>query len=838
MVGLDLDLLAKRHICSDHFSVSDYISDNKKRLKKDAVPKSWKNRSPSPQLRVMIPTKTYIKGHTTLFSHEMPSTSTQTLNSPISSPTSSNFIKNIIDFPTPPSKNQIVKKCTDDLFDTPRKKKLKATIHHQSILLKNKRSLLSKYRKSITNARLALKHEQFLNSLTYNSSATATFVKMQILHQKYKRWTLKEKKFSLQLFYKSPSTYKFLRVNLKLVLPSISVIRKWIGNSKFNPGFSPKHFNDIKIKVETMSEKEKCCTVVFDEMRIKSYLEYNQSLDRVEGFEDLGFLGRKNLIGQQAMVFCARGLYSSWKMPLGYFITHSSMKSNDLKTVIIDCIEKLFDIGLNVCAVVSDQGTNNQSAYKMLGMTSEKPYFYVRYKQIFSVYDVPHIFKNIRNNWLTNDILFKNHKVSFSDVRAVYNIDKQNTSRCLLKLTDAHLNPNAFQKMKCKLALQIFSHSVSATIKTCVQTGQLKSESAIYTSEFVETLNNLFDCLNSKSLYNKNPFQSALTDDNKIPYETLINAKIWSESLFKITNKGSTKPHSFNGLTWSINAILGLYEKQKNLDYTYILTARLNSDVIENLFASYRQRGGYNRNPTVRTFRTTFQLNSKMNLIKPSTISNCEPDSDINLLATVNEPISQSENIISETENSDDDDSIILNEPHLITEKPLEISVNRKITLQDCSEMYFAGYLVKKLLEKFNCDNCSKSLQMCETDDINDPRQLLILNKTYSQNNTVTKLKKPSPQITDFVSKSLIILQNKIDKKPHTIKIKAKILEEIKQTLFKNLLTNNYSCESHLIFLTTHLVHCKLFRFFNLQSKNIKSDRSKIVSKLNILQNV
>lgn len=131
-------------------------------------------------------------------------------------------------------------------------------------------------------------------------------------------------------------------------------------------------------------------------------------------------------------------------------------------------------------------------------MTSEKPYLYVRYKQMFSVYDVPHIFNNFWNNWLTNDILFKNHKVSFSDVRAVYNIDKQNTSRCLLKFTDAHLNPKAFQKIKCNLALQMFSHSVSPTIETCVQTGQLKSESATYTFEFVETLKNVFDYLNSK----------------------------------------------------------------------------------------------------------------------------------------------------------------------------------------------------------------------------------------------------------------------------------------------------------------------------------------------------
>ena len=45
-------------------------------------------------------------------------------------------------------------------------------------------------------------------------------------------------------------------------------------------------------------------------------------------------------------------------------------------------------------------------------------------------------------------------------------------------------------------------------------------------------------------------------------------------------------------------------------------------------------------------------------------------------------------------------------------------------------------------------------------------------------------------------------------------------------------------CESHISFLTTTLIYRKLFGFFNLQSKNIKHDKIKTVSKLNILKGV
>lgn len=60
-----------------------------------------------------------------------------------------------------------------------------------------------------------------------------------------------------------------------------------------------------------MSQDELYCTMMFDEMKIKYYLEYSKFLDVVEGFEDLGSKGRSSKLAGQAMVFMIRGLYSS-----------------------------------------------------------------------------------------------------------------------------------------------------------------------------------------------------------------------------------------------------------------------------------------------------------------------------------------------------------------------------------------------------------------------------------------------------------------------------------------------------------------------------------------------
>lgn len=62
--------------------------------------------------------------------------------------------------------------------------------------------------------------------------------------------------------------------------------------------------------------------------------------------------------------------------------------------------------------------------------------------------------------------------------------------------------------MSVKLAVQLFSDFMWATIRTCIQRGQLQNN----TTDFFEFINHLFDYVNSRSLYNNNLNHCALID--------------------------------------------------------------------------------------------------------------------------------------------------------------------------------------------------------------------------------------------------------------------------------------------------------------------------------------
>lgn len=95
-------------------------------------------------------------------------------------------------------------------------------------------------------------------------------------------------------------------------------------------------------------------------MKIKYFLEYSKYLDLVEGYEDLGSLGRSNKLVGQAMVFLNRDLYA-----------------------FIDAIEKLLNCGFIVIAMICDQDKNNVAALvKVLEMKKEKPFVEVKGQKI------------------------------------------------------------------------------------------------------------------------------------------------------------------------------------------------------------------------------------------------------------------------------------------------------------------------------------------------------------------------------------------------------------------------------------------------------------------------
>lgn len=337
----------------------------------------------------------------------------------------------------------------------------------------------------------------------------------------------------------------------------ISVPSTW---HTWMPGMCSDVFKNIEKRFEHASIKEKACVICFDEMSIMCNLEYSKKYDLIEGFEDLGGNHRTKNVAKYCLVFLIRGLYAQWKLPVAYFLSNTNVKAENLELLLKALINKLFDSGVLPKAVVCDQASTNQKVYKRLGVTSDSPFFYTNDRKIFALYDVSHLIKNIRNNFLSNDYVNGDDKMSFQDIKKTYAIDKaSNVSRALTKLTERHINPNSFQKMSVSLATQIFSNSVAAAIRTVKTTNQLNSDTAIATAKFVQVVNHMFDALNSKTRYSKNPYKHALSKNSTFATGAIIDAKNIFKKLQKISYKNNKDGQKKEILTTGHHRSTGLF---------------------------------------------------------------------------------------------------------------------------------------------------------------------------------------------------------------------------------------------------------------------------------------
>lgn len=721
---------------------------------------------------------------------------------------------------------------------------------HLSKLLSKKRATISflKMKCKLVKKKTKTNVDEFIQSVNFPSLSSKNLVTMQINHKLRTPWTSGEKKLSLSLYYKSPSTYKFMRRN-KIIIPGESTVRRWLNSISYSTGFSPTYMEQIQLKVSTMHFQERKCTILLDEVSIMKAIEYNKTMDIIEGYEDLGNLGRTDKIGSHALVIMIRGLYVNWKLPFSYFFTGNGIKGDNLVIILNECVKKLLDFGLLPSAVVCDQGSQNRRMFSLLGGTISNPSVTINGQKLILIYDMPHLIKSLRNNLLDGNIQIDNNIISFQDVKAAYEIDTQSkTARALCKITPSHLTPNAFQKMSCKLAIQLLSRSVAATIKTCISTGELKSNTALYTSQFIEKINDMFDSANSKNLYDTNPNRRPMSERNPQVLQNLKNVFTLFEKAVKINLKNNKQsiPPCFTGLKWTITALLDLYESEKiemsqnlpNKEY-FLMTNRLTQDPLENLFSIIRQKNGYNKNPTARNFRCCFGTICSYSLMKCAESCNCEEDEDnfLNVETSVN--VQTEIPSTGEIQHSNNQIQLIhdcdLESDSSSNYVPITPIDNPK-TLECCATVYFTGYLAFKCLKNFSCDNCEKNLTTCN--NLNDQTQLLLTFKMFNVNGSPNQgLKVPSKILIDIANICLNIFNEQFMKIKHEKQIIFNLMEISKNEINKNVLNLDASqCKEHYLYIIELLFRTKIFKACNFINAELHNKAAQQIAKLRVLQ--
>lgn len=341
--------------------------------------------------------------------------------------------------------------------------------------------------------------------------------------------------------------------------------------------------------------KKLICSVAFDEMHIKSHLEWLHEKKEFSGLISYGHRENEEFrLAKQAIVFLVTCVELKLSLPVAHFFI-ASLNTEEKQEMILEMIRCLFGIGIDIMNITFDGLSTNRSLCQGLGANFDppniRPFIQVDGRQILVILDPPHMIKLARNSFASRGQFRMNNSLIMW--RYLERLESKRVKNNFIahKLTKEHLQWDK-NKMKVRLATQTFSRSVASAMDYLRNEGDVLFSQSEATSTFLRTFNDLFDIFNSKHCDSSAELRQGLSRRNAEGiFAFLENASSYIQSLrigFKRIIESNIKC-GFIGFLCNIEALKIIYNQYIETGTIDVLfTFYLGQDLLESLFGRIR----------------------------------------------------------------------------------------------------------------------------------------------------------------------------------------------------------------------------------------------------------
>ena len=257
------------------------------------------------------------------------------------------------------------------------------------------------------------------------------------------RWHPAIIKWCVAMHSKSPAAYDMLRASHFINLPHKTTLTNYTNFTETVEGFNVDLLDRIwsDNDMGSLPEFKTNVTLVYDEMKMKSGLLFNQRTGRLMGFVNLGTINYEieqfekrcheleskehiqPLVATHVLGFLVRGIFSPLRAPFGFFPCRGATTS-ELSWCMWEGVKLLEETGFKVRALVSDGASCNRKLYRIHkadDIEDGKPPFYSKNpvapdRNVYFICDTPHLIKTTRNNWENSGFHSKTRNLHVSNI--------------------------------------------------------------------------------------------------------------------------------------------------------------------------------------------------------------------------------------------------------------------------------------------------------------------------------------------------------------------------------------------------------------------------------------
>ena len=412
-------------------------------------------------------------------------------------------------------------------------------------------------------------------------------LEMLLIHPNELRYTKYSLIFAAELLCVSPAAYRMLRGSRTIILPKQQLIRELMSRSVQN--------SNLQTALNELKPEQRLVNILFDEVKLKSVLRFTAG--HVVGHAD----NQPEKLATSALAFELVCHYGGPRFTVRV-IPVEHLNAQQLREYLLEVITTVKHSGGRPVSVICDNCPLNQRVYKDLGGPGvvQVPNDTL---QIYLVYDYVHIFKNIRNNWITEpqqELSFrldgKDYKACWKDICRLYETDSRTPLR-MTKLTHTAVFPKVLQRQSVQLVCKVFDDKAVAAFEAVKETLEFQPG----TVKFVTMITSWFQMMNVKDRYS----HIKLRDDRREPWkldcdnfkklESMCN--VVSACRWEGTGKRCRKLTKFTADAFVVATkfnIAAATELLTDHHFSYVLPAVFSQDPLEKFFGQARQRFGGN----------------------------------------------------------------------------------------------------------------------------------------------------------------------------------------------------------------------------------------------------
>ncbi|KAE8743485.1 hypothetical protein FOCC_FOCC010908 [Frankliniella occidentalis] len=470
---------------------------------------------------------------------------------------------------------------------------------------------------------------------------------------------------------KSPSLYRHIQARKIMPLPSRSQINSYMKKMRPAYGFQQSLFSVLGQKTQDWTEMERHGTILLDEVKLQSGVEFDKNTLEQWGFVDMGKFtphDQRDEMGDHALVILFQPFQGGWIQSLGCFLSKGNVKGDTLAKILLEGITLCENAGLRVDGVVTDGGKWNRVMWQEFNISENSPsaihptdenrklrqpppdaspssplgksvevdgmaaffFFTLARAMLLGVASCEHKDERIRLFLLTDTIGGCDHnKTPDGTVKrihwvSVWNEEEKKLNRSQIRyvprLSKAVIFPSGFEKMNVGMAFTFFSNDMVTGMKMYHDLEIPELRDCQPTVKFMEKINKVAKAMNSgssrdglrKGSQHEKAIQDFLAYHKQCRELTKARGQkwFWSES-------------TDIGLEVSLQSALELsHYLIDEVGFRFVMTKRFNQDAIEHFFGNIRQMAAPNPHPDPKLFAQLHRLLAVYSLISPAKKSN------------------------------------------------------------------------------------------------------------------------------------------------------------------------------------------------------------------------